>query len=96
MLVAMKCLLCDDTGWVCEAHPVGRPARLQLWGGPARPALTAIAPMPAIRRGCRRDLTGYLKHGALLGGLGHEAGAVQAGHAGIRPDEPTAGKPDGS
>jgi hypothetical protein len=37
----MPCLLCDDTGWVCEAHPD------QPWQGPHECACGAAgAPCP--------------------------------------------------
>jgi hypothetical protein len=60
---AMKCIGCEDTGWVCDNHPD------QPWEGhhlanaaaPGCPALNAIRPTKTSRRGYRKALNLMLK-----------------------------------
>jgi hypothetical protein len=54
----MKCLLGEDSGWVCEEHPIGRgkdrtPAPVARL---VRHALTVTVPRTS-RRGCRKALS---------------------------------------
>jgi hypothetical protein len=65
---------------------------------PAHPARLAIDRRPMSHRGCRKALNLMLKARRTATGILGDfemAGAVQASRA-DRPDEPTAGKPDGS
>jgi hypothetical protein len=60
MTAVMACLLCDDTGWVCEAHPIptshGRARTSALAARPVRHARAAMPPPPTSRHACRRGL----------------------------------------
>jgi hypothetical protein len=52
----MTCLVCDDTGWVCENHP-DQPwtgPHACTYGGAGALVLAARTPPPASRRACRR------------------------------------------